>query len=377
LKLVEVLDNDIKKLRHDISIFQSHMQKTELWCDNIGKFTTNVTAQIEPQPSEPHVLALFEIHVQLHERFDIVDLESESEQRRKSSPAFKEGWVIYRSLKEFEQLNDNLSDLLPTELRLKFKKIPGLLKKGFSKANEERQERARLILDEYLRIISEDESLAQSEALYTFLCPSPGYFKKDTELAAPTDEKFSLANIFRGGGSSKTKELSEDEYLENLFSDTNLKLMLDTNARDSIAEPFYRLIEEIFGLKSMRKWFRKSLILFVQLTYGATINRKIRETIYWALSNDMLAFYFKQVKDSFWTMNEASGRVELISYEAPVRTKQEKLNTKKLAREKLVASIPETMQRLIGEKNAQIGVVKLFDLFQDKKLNKHLIYVSF
>jgi hypothetical protein len=34
----------------------------------------------------------------------------------------------------------------------------------------------------------------------------------------------------------------------------------------------------------------------------------------------------------------------------------------------------EALQKLVGEKNAQIGMIKLFETFQDKKLNKHLVY---
>jgi hypothetical protein len=36
----------------------------------------------------------------------------------------------------------------------------------------------------------------------------------------------------------------------------------------------------------------------------------------------------------------------------------------------------EALQKLVGEKNAQIGVMKMFETFQDKKLNKHLVYVN-
>jgi hypothetical protein len=38
--------------------------------------------------------------------------------------------------------------------------------------------------------------------------------------------------------------------------------------------------------------------------------------------------------------------------------------------------VKDALQRLVGEKNAQIGFVKMFETFQDKKLNKHLIHVS-
>ena len=39
-----------------------------------------------------------------------------------------------------------------------------------------------------------------------------------------------------------------------------------------------------------------------------------------------------------------------------------------------VLCFQDELIRLVGEKNAQMGVSKLFDIFQDKKLNKHLIH---
>ena len=36
----------------------------------------------------------------------------------------------------------------------------------------------------------------------------------------------------------------------------------------------------------------------------------------------------------------------------------------------------DALQKLVGEKNAQKGTIKLFDTLQNKKLNKHFIFVS-
>lgn len=36
----------------------------------------------------------------------------------------------------------------------------------------------------------------------------------------------------------------------------------------------------------------------------------------------------------------------------------------------------DPLLKLVGEKNAQIGMIKLFETFQDKKLNKHLVFVN-
>lgn len=43
--------------------------------------------------------------------------------------------------------------------------------------------------------------------------------------------------------------------------------------RDAIAEPLYTLLGEIFDLRGVFRWLRRSLITFVQITYGRTINR--------------------------------------------------------------------------------------------------------
>jgi len=190
--------------------------------------------------------------------------------------------------------------------------------------------------------VSKDESLSQSEALYTFLCPSPDFYRKKLEktnyLTAQAEERpFSLTSIFRN---PKPKEATEDDQLDKIFEDDESKGMDVLNAKDSIAEPFYHLLEELFELKGMKKWFRKSLILFVQLTYGATINRKIRECIYYFFSEEMLAFYLKQLKDSMWLFNSGKNEFELIQHETCVKSEFDKIQTKNQAKLKLLANIP-------------------------------------
>jgi hypothetical protein len=66
---------------------------------------------------------------------------------------FREGWVIYRSIKQFENLHEILCDLIPQDLKNKFRKIPnlkpGMLSKNF---NEEKIKQATNLLDDYLRV---------------------------------------------------------------------------------------------------------------------------------------------------------------------------------------------------------------------------------
>ena len=47
----------------------------------------------------------------------------------------------------------------------------------------------------------------------------------------------------------------------------------DDRSKDSIAEPLYGLINEVYELHGMFKWLRKSFIAFVEVTFGRSINR--------------------------------------------------------------------------------------------------------
>ena len=49
--------------------------------------------------------------------------------------------------------------------------------------------------------------------------------------------------------------------------------MRDDRSKDSIAEPLYGLINEVYELHGMFKWARKSFIAFVEVTFGRSINR--------------------------------------------------------------------------------------------------------
>lgn len=65
-------------------------------------------------------------------------------------------------------------------------------------------------------------------------------------------------------------------YLEGDTSSAESKLVADLDGKDSIAEPLYALLGEIFDMGGVFKWLRKSIISFVQISYGRTINRYVR-----------------------------------------------------------------------------------------------------
>ena len=164
-----MLENDVRKLRHDLSIYHTHLLKTEVWCDNIGKWSTRVSSARFVSPNDPFLtennantannnsnenLVLFEIYVEM--KNDINNLEGEEifDYSLNSENQFKDGWVIYRSLKQFENLHEKLFEIIPADIKNQFRKIPNLKRNLLSKNfNDEKIKQATLILNDYLKVI--------------------------------------------------------------------------------------------------------------------------------------------------------------------------------------------------------------------------------
>lgn len=128
-------------------------------------------------------------------------------------------------------------------------------------------------------------------------------------------------------------------------------------------------MSEIFDMRGLFKYLRKTLIAFVQVTYGRTINRQIYDTISWCFSEQMLHYYISLVIKSWWP----GGNLAAPSVS---RTLEEKLKTAKQAREMFVSNVPDILVTLVGTTAAKNGAKKLFDTLQNKVMNKQLFYVS-
>jgi len=92
-------------------------------------------------------------------------------------------------------------------------------------------------------------------------------------------------------------------------------------SKDAVAEPLYALLSEIFDLRGVFRWLRKTLIAFVQITYGRTISRQVGETVAWLLSEPMLIYYIQILTHAWWP-NGA------LAPSTPMRTPEEKLETR-------------------------------------------------
>lgn len=220
-----------------------------------------------------------------------------------------------------------------------------------------------------------------SEAIYTFLSPSSEHLKQ--VAPSPKKSKFSLSTLFKSDNDKKLElsrhdpfwglgNIREDDdisiYLEGTGSnESELKLHLELESKDSIAEPLYALMGEIFDMGGVFKWLRKSIISFVQITYGRTINRQIRESVAYLFEESMLHYYFSALLKSYWP-----GGVLASAY--PVRSDDMKEMTTNAAKALLVDNIPEVFCNLVGAQTAKHGILKIFNALQNSTHNKQLFY---
>uniref|UniRef100_A0A8C5VDX4 Sorting nexin 25 n=1 Tax=Microcebus murinus TaxID=30608 RepID=A0A8C5VDX4_MICMU len=138
--------------------------------------------------------------------------------------------------------------------------------------------------------------------------------------------------------------------------------------KDALAEPCFMLIGEIFELRGMFKWVRRTLIALVQVTFGRTINKQIRDTVNWIFSEQMLVYYINIFRDAFWPNGK-------LAPPTKIRSKEQYRETKQRAQQKLLENIPDTLQSLVGQQNARHGIIKIFNALQETRANKHLLYV--
>lgn len=231
----------------------------------------------------------------------------------------------------------------------------------------------------------ENTKLVESEFLFAFLSPSCDKLK--TINPSPKKTRFfSLSTLFKSSSSStsSTDQLwgtrdtndNDDEDLllvsdgnENgLESGKDSKQSQFEDIKDSIAEPIYHLLSEIFDLTGPFKFLRKSLISFVQLTYGGTINRQLRDLISSYFDETSLHQYASACLKAFWPSDD-----EVIK-NAPERTDDMKEMTAHAARSLIIDNIPDILCSLVGQQNAKNGSIKIFDVLQNEKYNKQLIY---
>uniref|UniRef100_A0A7N8Y354 Sorting nexin 25 n=1 Tax=Mastacembelus armatus TaxID=205130 RepID=A0A7N8Y354_9TELE len=352
-KIVSKLREEIGAMEREHSELQQHITRTDWWCENLGHWRATITTA-EAAEEGGETVACYSVCVSL--------VGEETANSR---------WTVQRKLIEFQMLHRKLTECFPS---LKKLQLPSLSKLPFKSLDQKFLDKSRVQLNAFLARLLTDERLCQSEALYAFLSPSPEHLKV---MSIQKKSSFSLASFLER---LPGEFFSHPEYTVKCQSTLAvLHPHLDyvdlsdygddvDGRKEALAEPFFMLIGEIFELRGMFKWVRKTLIALVQVTFGRTINKQIRDTVNWIFCEQMLVCYITVFRDTFWPDGKLAPHVK-------VRTDSERSETKERAQQKLLDNIPDALVNLVGQQNARYGIIKIFNALQEASANKHLLYV--
>ncbi|XP_078534166.1 sorting nexin-25 isoform X2 [Lissotriton helveticus] len=342
-KMVFRLEEEIMSMEHEQSDLKLHISRTDWWCENLGSWRALINEfEIVEENGE-----------QMPQYLVVVSSQESLEVERKS-------WTVTRKLSEFQNLHRKLNECFSS---LKKVQLPSLSKLPFKSIDHKFMEKSKNQLNTFLQKLLSDERLCQSEVLYAFLSPSPEYLKvihvqgKKSSFSITSFLEKLPGDFF----SHQEEDTEEDLDLSDFGEDVDGK-------RDALAEPCFMLIGEIFELHGMFKWVRKTLIALVQITFGRTINKQIRDTVHWIFSEQMVVYYINVFRDAFWPNGK-------LAPSKASRTEMQYQETKHKAQQKLLENIPDVLQNLVGQQNARHGIIKIFNALQENRANKHLLYV--
>uniref|UniRef100_A0A1A9WDB2 PXA domain-containing protein n=1 Tax=Glossina brevipalpis TaxID=37001 RepID=A0A1A9WDB2_9MUSC len=321
-KVLKILEKEMEWLRGVKRQTEAHLSRTDAWTEHLGKWKATIQT-VEASDEKESLQFMILVHVD-------------------------------------EDIN------FPTGYRTSTGKPearPGSISSGWVHALEKAKQQTQ----KFLNMILEDDHLNGSEAIYTFLSPTSDHLKQ--ALPSPKKSKFSLATLFKSDNVKTCDQqqkpadtlwgLQRDDedmsiYLEGDTA-TDSKIFADLDSKDSIAEPLYALMGEIFDMGGVFKWLRKSLI------------SQIRESVSYLFEESMLHYYCSAILKSFWP-----GGVLVSAY--PVRSDDMKEMTTNAAKALLMDNIPEVLCNLVGAQAAKKGILKVFDALQNPMYNKQLFY---
>ncbi|GAB5570146.1 sorting nexin-25 isoform X2 [Prionailurus iriomotensis] len=343
-KIVFKLKEEIILIEKERTDLQLHMARTDWWCENLGMWKASITSGEVVTEENGEQMPCYFVMVSLQE---VGGVETKN-------------WTVPRRLSEFQNLHRKLSECFPS---LKKVQLPSLSKLPFKSIDHKFMEKSKNQLNKFLQNLLSDERLCQSEALYAFLSPSPDYLKViDVQGKKST---FSLSSFLerlpRDFFSHQEEETEEDSDLSDYGDDVD-------GRKDALAEPCFMLIGEIFelrgtivlenwvqqarqkpkigfavsagGKQTVFKWVRRTLIALVQVTFGRTINKQIRDTVNWIFSEQMLVYYINVFRDAFWPHGK-------LAPPTTIRSEEQSQETKQRAQQKLLENIPDTLQSLV------------------------------
>ena len=341
-----LLSEEIKKLEH-------YIDHTEEWFDTVGQWSVEVhsvdLSKVDHNDRNPLFILIVHrpeaVGKQRYSEGENAHFDSINSLHDRSNSLGRSGWALGRHLSEFEKLHEKVVEICPN---LQFPPLP----KKFNPfqrpdAKSTYWQKYRNALQVYLGTVLQNDRLKECEEVFNFISHASDNLRTKPSAHPERKNRFSLP-VISG---------------MQLFSHTSKENQPD----DTTAEYMYLLFSEILELDHFSRVLRKQLVELVQLTYGKSIDREVQDTMNWIFSEPMLIFYLETFRDAMWPDG-------IPSPPAALRSDEEKARTKEEAKAKFLKCYPQNLQTILGQRNCQIGMRKIFELFQDFRGNKQLLY---
>lgn len=365
-------EEDPDQLKTVIHELECHLTRADLWRINIGAWLVDVHC-VERWLETDEMLVIFLVYT---------DKSRTTTSTRSSST----GWIAIRTLAEVCDQKRRFS-----------KKIPALRKLDhpiFRRSDKGQSSTPQRIwikeLQQFFDLVIGCENIADSEELFLFLSPTPRHIlSKVSKLPAITPKLsklpflpyFGVSPILLNLASSQNskskashsaRDISIEQAYQNEFhlrGNPDIFFADEDEQNSDIAEPIYDLICEIFELRGVQHWLRRTVILFFQVAFGKTINKQLKDCVSFISSESFTSTYLTKFRDCFWPDGKPAEPW-------PEITEDDKKLTYLLAKQYLINNIPDVFVNILGQQNARKGFLKVFEALQNKKANKQLFYVS-
>ncbi|ORX55927.1 hypothetical protein BCR36DRAFT_346334 [Piromyces finnis] len=137
-------------------------------------------------------------------------------------------------------------------------------------------------------------------------------------------------------------------------------------------KPFFDVINLIFQFSSNNTWIWKKVYsivdFFSYLHIGKLINRSLIRGVGWLLSENKVAYYMNELSSSLWPNGH-------FIESSPPPTQEETEISRKIAQLMMKESIPNSVKNLFGKGVIDDGFNRILEIFQNKIVNKHLVFI--
>ncbi|CAI5447504.1 unnamed protein product [Caenorhabditis angaria] len=307
------------------------------------------------------------------------------------------GWNVLRRYSDFHTLHSVLTQKYPKLASLSF---PG--KKTFNNLDQHFLEKRTRALNQYLDCVLQPGFLRNypelEKVIYDFLSQKEYTGTKgepltkkmmsaifdpvklgvkavgSTVMAVP-DQVYggvskvgagigNAAKIIGGGGNSSGQ-------LRNAETDRVAASLPDTDSENIPFRVLLLFVDEVFGGKSRNAWFRRQMVIVIRqfvTPFGTSINNRIIDVVNWLTSEQQVTGYLNAFRDSMWPSGQ-------LAPEIPPKPASFHHRCRILAKTLMLSTLPDELRMILGSDPTYQGIDLITEAFQNRNLNRRLLYV--